>query len=82
MSVWFYATPILYSLQLVPQKIESILVFNPLTLIIEGIRYSLLDLSIENFWPKLVINVFVVLMTFVIGVFVFVKEKKYFDDWM
>lgn len=82
LSVWFYATPILYSLDLVPQKIESILVFNPLTLIIEGVRYSLLGLSIENFWPKFLINILVVFITFLIGVFVFLKEKKYFDDWM
>lgn len=40
--IWFYATPIFYSLELVPQKIYPFYIFNPMVGIISGYRNIIL----------------------------------------
>jgi ABC-2 type transport system permease protein len=46
---WFYVTPIVYSLDLIPEKYRRILLLNPMTLVIESFR----DVFMYDKLPKL-----------------------------
>lgn len=81
LPLWFYATPIMYPLSILPQEFQTILSLNPLTPIISLFRASF---GVETgqgaetyFWP-LLITVAIAL----IGFLIFKKEEKYFDDWI
>jgi ABC-2 type transport system permease protein len=38
MMLWFYVTPVLYSIDMIPDKFRNILMLNPMTLIITSYR--------------------------------------------
>lgn len=81
MPLWFYATPIVYTLKLLPSFLHPLFYLNPMVGIIESFHFSLLNLPFTslNF-----IGVSV-LMTIVIVYFgwkIFEKESKFFDDWV
>ena len=42
-DIWFYLTPVLYTFDQLPASIQPIAQFNPLTSVIELLRYGLLD---------------------------------------
>jgi lipopolysaccharide transport system permease protein len=44
-QLWMYATPIIYPVSLVPGEWRWLLALNPMTAVIEGIRWSLLGVS-------------------------------------
>jgi ABC-type polysaccharide/polyol phosphate export permease len=46
-QVWFYATPIVYSLDQIPERMRAWVQLNPMTLYVESIRSCLYDLA----WP-------------------------------
>ncbi|HWT75773.1 MAG TPA: ABC transporter permease [Mobilitalea sp.] len=78
-SLWMYATPIAYSVSLVPEKVRGLYMYNPMTPIIETIRYA--------FFGKGTVDLFYVLMSvgttlFVLltGIILFSKVEKTFMD--
>lgn len=79
--LWFYATPIVYALNLLPDWLWPIFYLNPMTFIIELFHYSLMGLpfAIPDFWW---LSLFVVSYVFYLGVKIFKKENKNFDDWL
>jgi len=78
---WFYITPIIYTLDLLPQWILPFMYLNPLTSIIELLHWILLGLPLSN--PDLlVISMILGLVIVKIGWMTFNKEKKWFDDWV
>lgn len=80
--LWFYATPVVYTLQLLPEKLLPILYLNPVTWCIEAIHGVLLkglppaDIQL---WP---LGMLVGLALSWTGVVVFFSQKKWFDDWV
>ncbi len=81
MPLWFYAVPIVYSLNLLPQKFHILFLFNPLTTLIEGFQVVLLHQSFTSL-TMLAINILISLLFIVLGWLYFQKESKFFDDWM
>ena len=81
MQVWFWATPIIYGPELVPEKFRFILKINPLYYVVNGYRDSFiyhrpfwLDLEAAGiFWVE-------VFGLFVIGALVFRKFRREFAD--
>lgn len=77
--LWMYATPILYNIEMVPQKFSFMFEINPLTSIVEYCRDVL-------FWNKipdydfLVFFYFLSILVFITGYKVFIKIKKGFAD--
>jgi lipopolysaccharide transport system permease protein len=65
MSLWMYATPIIYPLSQVPAKYRLIMILNPVTLPIEGFRHAMY--GVGNIPPQ----VFFVSIFFTIGVLFF-----------
>lgn len=79
--VWFYATPIVYSLSLMPKDILWIWRFNPLTSVLQLFQYALLGDAAPG--PAMLIsNISMTFFIFILGVLVFYRESKNFDDWV
>lgn len=79
--VWFYATPIIYNLELIPDRIRSIFYLNPLSYIFELFHISVIHQSIPNL-NIFISNFLVILLVSVVGLFIFKKECRYFVDWL
>ena len=79
--LWFYATPILYDLRLIPAKFHSLFVLNPLTSIFELFHFSLVDRGLVNS-QLILINLLSSVAIFILGVYVYKKQYKYFVDWL
>lgn len=80
MPLWFYATPILYSLQKVPANFFPLFLLNPLTFMVSGFRFAVLQTSIPM--PVLLSGVAASILIFFVGWRVFQQESRYFDDWI
>lgn len=79
--LWFYATPIVYTLQILPETFGSLLYLNPMTGIIEMFHVVLLKQHVYE--PELVVmDVFLSVVFFLLGCWVFWKEAPFFDDWI
>ena len=79
--LWFYATPIVYTLQVLPPSMSSLLYLNPMTGLIEMFQSVLLMQNVYE--PELVIlDLFLSVIFFLLGCWVFSKESPNFDDWI
>lgn len=75
----FYATPVVYSLDMLPVQYQSILMLNPMTLIINAYRDVLFYHQLPNF-AHLGIVAIVAVLIFAIGLFTFKKLEKNFAE--
>ncbi len=79
--VWFYATPIIYSLSMMPPKILWLWRFNPLTCILQLFQHAFLRDAAPGI-AMLGSNIGVILLVFCLGAWIFRHESKNFDDWV
>ncbi len=80
-TIWFYATPIVYSIELLPVGLRSFLYLNPMTAVTETFHFVLLNLHPYSS-DLVLLGLAISLMVFFIGWKVFEKESKFFDDWV
>ncbi len=81
LALWFYATPVLYNLALIPAGLRPFFALNPLTSIFELFHFSVLGQGLINY--QLVIsNLLLTLVIFLFGGILFNKQNKYFVDWL
>jgi len=80
-AIWFYATPIVYSIELLPEKLRAFLYLNPMTAVSEMFHFVLLNIHPYSF-DLVLLGLSISLMVFFIGWKVFEKESKFFDDWV
>lgn len=76
---WFYATPIVYPPEMVPEKLEFLLYCNPMTGLVESYR----NILYYNEWPQfstMMLALAVGVVTVVIGVCVFQRLQKGFAE--
>lgn len=79
--LWFYATPIVYNLDLLPSYMRNWFYLNPVTSIVELYRYFTIGVSPSSFfWAEF--SLLTSMFIFIIGVVVFIKSSPYFDDWI
>ncbi|HPK08530.1 ABC transporter permease [Candidatus Woesebacteria bacterium] len=79
--LWFYATPVIYALNLLPEFIQPLFYLNPMTTVVEMFHYALMGLpmTMMNFvWVAIVL----IIAIFYFGIKIFNKESKNFDDWL
>ena len=81
MPLWFYATPIVYTLALLPENLRFLYVLNPMSGIIELFQLVLLNLPLSSIGLSLA-SLGVTIALFVGGWWFFQKESKFFDDWV
>jgi len=80
MPLWFYATPVIYSLDLLPSWLARWIYLNPLTAIIGILRWVIMGTEVP--WFSLLISGISTIVIFETGVMVFRKESPFFDDWV
>jgi lipopolysaccharide transport system permease protein len=78
-QLWMYITPIVYPLSLAPAKYKRLLELNPMTTIIEWMRYGFLGKGNHD-WMPLLYCFSVTTVIFVFGVLIFNKVEKNFID--
>jgi ABC-type polysaccharide/polyol phosphate export permease len=78
LNLWFYLTPILYSLERVPKKVQPVMLINPMTSLVEAWRSLFLDnkLPSADIWPALVFTA----GALVAGIIVFKSLEERFED--
>lgn len=81
MPLWFYATPIIYGLNLLPEKLRIFFYLNPMTGITEAFQFVLLNqhLGVSGGW---LISAVVGAGMTLLGILVFRHESPLFDDWV
>lgn len=78
---WFYATPIVYNLESIPQKFQFIFKLNPLTAIFEMFHFVVIkDVVIS---PQIVIlNLIITILVMMIAFSLFIKKRDQIADWV
>lgn len=79
--LWFYGTPIVYTLNLLPEYLRNFFYINPLTGIIEFFRFLLFGTPVTSV-ILVVSNIFSTLVLLFLGILWFKKESPNFDDWV
>jgi len=79
--IWFYATPIVYSISVIPYNLMWFWRMNPMTSIIQLYQYIFADAAPPGL-GMLTINLVIMSFISMLGFWVFHKENKYFDDWV
>lgn len=81
MPLWFYATPVIYSLGLIPEQLRPWFYLNPMTAITEQFQHLLLYQPITIPVGTLV-GVLMTIGICLLGWRTFAEQHKYFDDWI
>lgn len=79
--LWFYATPVIYSLQILPQNYLPLFQLNPIAYPFEMFRSSLIATPLPS-TKILIANLGISLMITLLGILAFKKESKTFSDWL
>ena len=79
-SLWMYATPIVYPLSYVTNEtLHKIMLFNPMTAIIETFKYGAYGAG-EFSWTALGYSAGVIAVLLVMGIAMFNRKQKFFID--
>jgi lipopolysaccharide transport system permease protein len=76
---WFFATPIAYSIEIVPQQWRLLYSLNPMTGVVEGFRWALLGTNYAV-GPMVLVSSLVVLVIFMLGLVYFNRMEDRFAD--
>jgi lipopolysaccharide transport system permease protein len=79
LQILLYATPIAYSLKAVPQRLLWLFEINPLTWLMETVRWSTLGQPIPPAWQLVALPVSAVIV-FLAGVLIFQNQERGFAD--
>ncbi len=79
LQLWFFATPVFYSVDKVPMKIKYLLFINPMTFIVENVRRCVLEGRSVVWWQMVIMSFFVAAL-FVFCYRFFIRMEKKFAD--
>jgi len=79
--LWFYATPILYNLSLIPSRLHFLFALNPLTSIFELFHFSLLNQGVINY-QLMITNLSISVVIILLGIAAFKSYHRNFIDWL
>lgn len=75
LSIWFYASPVFYSSEMVPRKFYSLYMLNPMAIFIDLYRGAILNLD----FPDMLNIAFLILISFLVfifGIWFFIKNER------
>ncbi len=78
-TLWMYATPIIYPLSEIPEKYKVFVLANPMTPIVESFKTVLLGVGTINYFYLLYSMAFTVILL-LLGILIFNKVEKTFMD--
>jgi len=79
MQMWFFATPIFYSIDRLSWKLKVLLFLNPMTFIVENMRRCLIEARGVVLWQYVLLSVLVFIL-FSLSCRFFVKMERRFAD--
>jgi ABC-2 type transport system permease protein len=79
--VWFYATPIVYPIHVIPRSLIWIWRLNPMTSITQLFQNALVSAPAPGI-GMFTLNFLIIVTITVLGILVFKKQAKNFDDWV
>jgi lipopolysaccharide transport system permease protein len=77
-QLWLFASPVVYSSSLLPQRFQALYGLNPMSGVIEGFRWALL--GTEPPGSMIAISAVMVVLILVTGAFYFRRSEKIFAD--
>ena len=77
-QLWLFASPVVYSSSLLPQKFQAIYGLNPMAGVIEGFRWALLGTNPPGF--LIAVSMIIVIIVLVSGAYYFRRTEKTFAD--
>ncbi len=78
-QVWMYASPVVYSADLIPGALKGVFAINPMVGVIDGFRWALLSLG-DFPALSLLISVVMSVVLFILGALVFQRVERNFAD--
>jgi lipopolysaccharide transport system permease protein len=79
--IWFYATPIIYSFSFIPYRFIWLWRINPLTSVVQLLQHGFVGAPLPG--PAMLsANILTTIVICAIGIPLFRKESKNFDDWV
>ncbi len=78
-QLWMYATPVIYPLSQVPEKYRWIILANPMTPILETIRYAYLGAGLVS-GTHLLYSFIAMIVVLIIGILIFNRVERTFMD--
>jgi lipopolysaccharide transport system permease protein len=78
-QVWFFSTPITYSVSMIPDRAQLLYALNPMVGVVEGFRWALLGTGTPP-GPLLAISTSISLIILVTGLFYFRRMERTFAD--
>lgn len=78
--IWFYATPIIYPLNRIPEQFQLIFYLNPLSGIFSLLQKPLTETQIPN--QILLAQIGLIIFVAFLGIWLFRRKEKYFADWL
>jgi len=79
--VWFYATPIIYTINVIPYKFIWFWRLNPLTSVVQLMQYGFLNAAPPGI-AMLTANILTTVVITIVGIIVFKRKNVNFDDWV
>ena len=76
-QAFFFLTPILYTLEVLPEKFRPFFLWNPFYYFVESFRFPVYYASLPP-WKMMAVAALLTLTTFAFGFFLFYKKEKYF----
>jgi lipopolysaccharide transport system permease protein len=77
-QIWLFASPVVYSSNLLPEKFRILYGINPMSGVIEGFRWALLNTETPG--SLIGVSVLIVLVILISGVYYFRRSEKTFAD--
>jgi len=81
MPLWFYATPVIYTLNLLPVSLQRLAYLNPMTSIVQLFQSIFVDLPLPT-TEAVLLSLLSSLAILGLGLGIFKKESPFFDDWI
>lgn len=79
--LWFYATPVLYNLEVIQGKLHPFFALNPLTSPFVLVHRAFLGYGqVSN--QIMLINLIISILVFLLGILIYRKNHRYFIDWL
>jgi len=78
LTIWFYFTPILYPISMVPESMQSLMKINPMLIYVDLFRLTLFKHELDMI--NIVICIFFSLLSFFLGTLFFDRLKYFFSD--
>ena len=81
LQTWFFASPVVYSIKVIPEEWRPFLALNPMVGAIEGFRWCLIGTSLSP-WPLVAVSWASALLMLVFGCAYFLKVERSFADFI